>query len=121
MVGAVIDLGRCLDLQTREHLQLLRETYSAFAEERTKLGLKLPVNRKAKHDGREVKVLRFLDHAVIETLHVAAKNSGLPPFDTVRGAFSEGEGIFPGSGILELTHCQVAVRNIDCIKGVFAV
>lgn len=119
VVGAVIDLGRCLDFHTREHLQMLRETYDAFVQERTELGLALPKNKKAKHDQRDVKVLRYLDHAVIETLHRVTEKGGLPPFDTVRGTFSEGEGVFPGSGILELTHSQVAVRSLDCVKGVF--
>lgn len=120
VVGAVIELRRCLDLQTREHLQLLKDTFDAFHEEKTRLGLKVPENKPAKHDSRDVKVLRYLDHAVIETLHKIAEEAGLTPFDTVRSAFSEGESIFPGSGILELTHSQIAVRNIDCIKGVFA-
>jgi hypothetical protein len=120
VVGAVIDLGRCLDFHHRDHLQLLRDTYKAFVRERQELSLKLPTNRPAKNDQRDVKVLRYLDHAVIETLHRVYEKAGLPPFDTVRGTFSEGDGVFPGSGILELTHSQIAVRNVDCIKGVFA-
>jgi hypothetical protein len=115
VVGAVIELGRCLDLTLRENLQLVRDVYSAFAEERKRLGLKLPENKKAKHDPRDVKVLRYLDHAVIETVHKVSP----VPFDTVRGIFSEGDGVYPGSGILELTHSQIAVRNLACIKGVF--
>lgn len=120
VVGAVIDLGRCLDFHTREHHQMLKDTYSAFVQERNALGLKLPTNRPAKNDQRDVKVLRYLDHAVIETLHKAVAKSGVPAFDTVRGTFSEGDGVYPGSGILELTHSQIAVRNLACIKGVFA-
>lgn len=118
VVGAVIDLARCLDFHRREYLQLLADTYNAFKEERTRLGLKLPANQKAKNDQRDVKVLRFLDHAVIETLHRVTEKNGIP-FDTVRGTFSEGDGVYPGSGILELTHSQIAVRTLSCIKGVF--
>jgi len=115
VVGALIDPGRCLDLQQRENLLLLREVYDAFRQERLELGLELPKNRKARNDSREVKVLRFLDHAVIATLHKVSPVE----FDTVRCAFSEGEGIYPGSGILEFTHSQIAVRNLACIQGVF--
>jgi len=118
VVGAVIDLGNCLDLQVRENLALLKDAYDSFAEEREELGLKLPVNKKAKNDQSETKVLRFLDCAVIESLHAASEKKGIK-FDTVRGTFSEGEGVYPGSGILELTHSQIAVRNLACIKGVF--
>jgi len=113
VVGAVIDLKRCLDFQLRENLNLLKDAYAAFAEERKGLGLELPVNRKARNDQSESKVLRFLDHAVIETVHKVAE------FDSVRGVFSEGEGIYPGSGILELTHSQLAIRNPTCIRGYF--
>jgi hypothetical protein len=118
VVGAVIDLGNCLDLQVRENLALMQDAYEAFAAERAALSLALPVNKTAKNDQSETKVLRFLDCAVIESLHQASEKRGIK-FDSVRGAFSEGEGIYPGSGILQLTHSQIAVRNLACIKGVF--
>jgi hypothetical protein len=100
---------------------MLRDTYRAFVEERKALGLPIPKNKPARNDQRDVKVLRYLDHAVIETLHRVSKKAGVAPFDTVRGTFSEGEGVYPGSGILELTHSQIAVLKLDCIKGVFRV
>lgn len=117
VVGAVIDLGRCLDLQLRDNLRLIKDVYESFAKERDELGLPLPTNRPARNDRRDIKVLRYLDHAVIETVHKVVKE----PFDTVRGTFSEGEGVYPGSGILEMTHSQIAVRTLASIKGVFAV
>ena len=40
-------------------------------------------------------------------------------YDTVRAAFLEGGAIFPGSGLQRETHVEVAVRNGDCILGVF--
>lgn len=119
VVGAVIDLGNCLDFHTRENLTLLKSAYDNVVAEREALGLKLPTNKKARNDSSEVKVLRFLDHAVIETLHTAAAANGVK-FDTVRGTFVEGESVYPDGGILELTHAQIAVRNLSCIRGAFA-
>jgi hypothetical protein len=39
----------------------------------------------------------------------------------VRAAFPEGREIYPGAGFDEKTHIQIALRNLDCIKGVFRV
>ena len=66
-------------------------------------------------------LLRDLDCAVIESLHQLRKKSAEPALDTVRGVFVEGDPLFPGSGIYEKTHIQIAVRNPDCIKGTFRV
>jgi hypothetical protein len=119
VVGAEIDLGFCLDFHNRENLLLLRDAYPEFVKERTELGLPIPKNKKAKHDRSETKVLRYLDHAVIETLHKASAQKGIV-FDTIRGTFSEGDPIYPGSGILDLMHSQIAVRNLACIVNVFS-
>ena len=40
-------------------------------------------------------------------------------YDTVRCGFTEGERIYPDSGIFEQSHIQLAVRNPSCILGVF--
>jgi hypothetical protein len=40
-------------------------------------------------------------------------------FDTVRCGFIEGDRAFPGSGIFQQSHIQIAVRNPACILGVF--
>lgn len=37
----------------------------------------------------------------------------------IRGAFLEGAPVFPGTTISSETHIQIAVRNTDCILGVF--
>jgi len=43
------------------------------------------------------------------------------PFDTVRGLYLEGSGIFPGSMLRDKTHIQICVRNTRVIKGYFRV
>jgi hypothetical protein len=40
-------------------------------------------------------------------------------FDTVRGMFTEGDELYPGAAFYHQSHVQIAVRNPDCIKGVF--
>ena len=40
-------------------------------------------------------------------------------YDTVRGAFLEGDPVYPGAGFSRETHLQIAVRNPSCLLGVF--
>ena len=115
VIGAVIDLGRCLNLTDSEYTDILVEEFEIMQGEYEDLGIPMPTNA-----GRgEDKPLRRLDCAVIEHLH--SFYDGIPGagFDTVRGLFSEGDPIFPGSGIRGRTHVQICVRNPNCIKGFF--
>ncbi len=129
VVAAVIDLGHCLDLTTRDDLALLADAYTSLESGRLAAGLEMPSNRDlAKRPGD--KLLRYLDCAVIKHLHenieaeaaeaLSRGERGLVrPFDTVRGLFIEGAAIYPGGGFHSLTHTQIAVRNDAAIKGVF--
>jgi hypothetical protein len=130
VVGAVIDLGNCLDLTTRRHLDLIAHYYELFRAEQESVGAELPVNKDLAGDDAADKLLRYLDRAVISFLHEqigeeieGARSRGETPqfdrFDTVRGLFPEGEPAYPGAGFLRKTHTQIAVRNPACIKGVF--
>ncbi|HEX5446169.1 MAG TPA: hypothetical protein VFW87_20240, partial [Pirellulales bacterium] len=111
-VGAVIQLGACFDLLDEKITGLLADTYPEFAQSYSVAGKALPVNR-----GKDKK-LRELDCAVIND---CIRRMGLREFafDTVRGAFLEGPPAFPGTTISSETHIQIAVRNLDCILGVF--
>ena len=120
VIGAVIDLGNCLDLIARDSLDLLAQSFAIFKETSEKAGRALPINKPAsKNDGD--KLLRYLDCAVIQHLHAALAEAGATGFDTVRGLFTEGEALFEGSGFMKKTHAQIAVYNPDVIKGVFRV
>ncbi|GJE60900.1 hypothetical protein MPOCJGCO_3019 [Methylobacterium trifolii] len=112
VVGAVIDLGSCLDLMTAVGIDMVRIGYESLAETLRTAGAALPVN---KDDLR-----RQLDRAVIERVHAIVEANGAA-IDTVRGVFVEGKPIYPGSGFDAKTHIQIAVRNPRCIKGVFRV
>jgi hypothetical protein len=121
VIGAVIDLGVCLDLMSRESLETLVDAYASLKATHDKdpsLG-PLPVNKRA-HSGDEDHLLRYLDCAVIRRLH-AAMDAAKDPFETVRGLFTEGRELFPGSGFKEKTHIQIAVRSSENIKGYFRV
>ena len=54
-------------------------------------------------------------------VHTIRRDRNDQPIDTVKGVFLEGRPIYEGSGFYERTHIQIAVRNHECIKGVFRV
>jgi hypothetical protein len=112
VIGAVIQLGTCFDLLDEEITTLLARSYPKFAVSYQAAGKPLPANK-----GKDTK-LRELDCAVINecVYRVGLRQHS---FDTVRGAFLEGLPIFPGTTISAETHIQIAVRNVDCILGVF--
>jgi hypothetical protein len=119
VIGAVIELGRCLDLLDSKSIDLLRTCFDLFKTDSEKLDKPIPVNidhpKLAGHD----KVLRYLDCAVIEYAHVFLKSKGEPPYDSVRAAFTEGGPIYPGAGFNDKTHIQICIINPNCIKGFF--
>jgi hypothetical protein len=116
VVGAVIDLGFCLDLTSSMGIRALAASHRSFVKLCEAEGRGLPTNRV----GPDL-LMRNLDCAVINHLHEVRGASGLPPFDTVRGIFQEGAPIYQDAGFREKTHVQVCVRNLECIKGVFRV
>lgn len=118
VVGAVIDLGNCLDLLARENLDLVRQAHELFVEEQRDAGLPIPVNKGLEGRYSEM-ALRRLDCAVIRFLHKAIEEVDGVPFDSVRGAFPEGRPLYEGAGFLDRNHIQLAVCNTDLILGCF--
>lgn len=124
IVGAVIDLGNCLDLSNRTNLDLLRGAYDALKEYALTAGATMPENKGTKADPYGDRLLRYLDYAVLQRLHTMMERGfeagdGLPPFDTVRGMFTEGAPVYEGCAFLDKTHVQIAVRNPESIIGIF--
>jgi hypothetical protein len=118
VIGAVIDLGYCLDFTDYANLQLLKDGYDLLMTAISKSGIKLA--NKPIGENRDL-LLRDLDCAVIETLHsLRSPNSELRSFDSVRGVFWEGDDIYPNAGFKEKNHIQICIRNKNCIKGYFA-
>jgi hypothetical protein len=122
VIGAVIDLGNCLDLSARDNIELVRSAAASFEQVQTMANLPMPKNSKAPRDNSPDLVMRYLDCAVMNHLHsiIAARPvKGISPFDTVRALFGEGIPLYEGSGFRDKTHTQIAVRTTDCIKGLF--
>ncbi len=114
VIGAVISLGLCLDLTTAAGIEQVRAAHKSLVEFAAKAGREVPRNAP---DG----LLRRLDCAVIQMVHTIRSGRGDQPIDSVKGVFIEGEPIYEGSGFHENTPVQIAVRNPECIKGVFRV
>ena len=115
VIGAVIDLGYCLDLLDFDNLQLLKTGYEVL-----KLSsgfVHFPENKSI--GGIGDLLLRELDCAVIESVHTYREEIKMQPFDSIRGVFSEGKELYPNAGFREKDHIQVCVRNPNCIKGIF--
>ena len=114
VIGAVIELGLCLDLTTSSGVDWIRIAYESLVQVTQAADLDLPKNSKDA-------LRRNLDCAVVRRLHTILEAQDLPPVDTLKGVFTEGRPVYPGAGFDEKTHIQLAVRNPRCIKGVFRV
>lgn len=117
VLGAIIDLGYCLNLLDHRYLQMARESHRSLAEAAELAGIALPKNVTPK--GSKDLSLRNLDCAVINAIHEERREHNLRPFDSVRAAFMEGAPLYANSGFCERNHIQICVCNIDSIKGYF--
>ena len=108
MIGAIIDLGKCLDLFDDKYLQLTKIAFDSVKNIE-----ELPINEAA-HRNDIDRVKRFRDYFVIETVHEYDNT-----YDTVRSPFFEGKPLYDGAGFMDKNHIQICVRNTDCIKGYF--
>jgi hypothetical protein len=115
VIGAILDLGRCLDLLDYENLAYVKEAHAFLQTVTTAAEAPMPVNSGKTHD----LLFRELDCAVIETLHATFELDDKPAFDSVRGVFWEGNRIYDNAGFREKDHIQICVRNLECIKGYF--
>ncbi len=123
VVGAVIDLGHCLDLLNSNNLELVKQAHKGLEEACAKEGATLPKN---KGKASQRLPIRALDCAVINFLHaqrkelVKAKKASYE-FDAARAVFIEGKPLYTSSGFYDKSHIQICVRNPNCIKGYFRV
>lgn len=126
LVGAVVNLGHCLDLITQSGIQAVRIAYEQFVTVAREMGVPIPENIDPSQQPGGDKVLRRLDCAVMNYLFEIAdaslrSRSQLRPYDTVRGLFPEGSELYPGAGFRDKTHIQICVRSPRNILGVFRV
>lgn len=117
VLGAVIDLGNCLNLTDSASSNILRIGYKILQLRCIITSNELPKNRPSKKTSDVL--LRDLDCAVIQQIHDFNKQNGKEMYDSVRGIFTEGEPPYPGSAFKEKTHVQICICNPNCIKGYF--
>jgi hypothetical protein len=116
VLGGVIDLCHFLDLLDDENLAQLREAYD-FLCSNPAMADNFPTNRIVQNS--DDLLLRYLDCAVIETIHSIRHKLKKQPYDSVRGVFWEGKELYPNAGFREKDHIQICVRNPNCVKGIF--
>jgi len=106
VVGAIIDLGKWLDLLNAASIDLVEQAYEHMKRVRDKEGVPLPSNENLSGNGDYL--LRKLDCAVINFLHDTSAED--EPFDSVRAAFVEGGPIYKNAGFRRKNHIQICVQ-----------
>lgn len=117
VIGAIIDLGYCLNLLESDSLLILKNGYEILRLSHQNANSPLPQN---KNVGASTDLLlRELDCAVIQTIHAFNKVNDEKPYDSVRAVFVEGDELYPTSGFRQKNHIQICIINLNCIKGYF--
>jgi len=106
VIGAVIDLGYCLNLLDASHIALVKNAHKQFIKLFAGVEELVP-----KNTGGPDRVNRKLDCAVMRYLHNTREFQGQTGFDSVRAAFFEGKPIYDNAGFAANTHIQIAVRE----------
>lgn len=115
VVGAIIDLGLCLDLTTRIGLDEVAEAFATLRDSYATAGLELP-----KNTGGDDNVRRELDCQVIQAVHAYRQERKMPDYDSVRAPFLEDRRVYPGAEFRTGNHIQICVvKPENCIKGYF--
>jgi hypothetical protein len=90
VLGAIIDLGNCLDLLKAESIRTVEQGHRSYTENCHLSGIPAPQNRTVGKDLR----LGFLDCAVINYVHLGREAEHQPAFDALRAAFIEGSPLY---------------------------
>lgn len=110
VIGAIIELGNCLNLVESKSLQIVETAYLELSQLMQAAGKTMPRNKDSN---------KALDCAVFQYIHQSNRQQNNPPDDTIRCAFQEGGEIYPGATISKRLHIQVCVINPASIKGYF--
>lgn len=125
VIGAVIELGHCLNLMSRDSVEELKVAHRLMLQAMHTAQVDAPKNTGVGG------FRRSLDRAVIEFLHASRKNQNsqekpIQEYDTVRASFREGGPAYGAGGPEESkagfddrSHIQIAVRVKARIKGYF--
>lgn len=113
VVGALIRLGRCLDLLDPANGDLLRFAYSDLVEILESVGKQPP---KANANS-----YKYLDCSVFNYCFAKLEESGYA-VESTRAVFLPGRGrLWPRSGVFVSSHIQLAIREPNNILAVWAV
>ena len=115
VVGAIVDLRFCLDLLEAESIAVVARGHKRLRESCEAAGLTLPVNRRINGE----LILRRLDCAVINYVHLLREQEGESAFDSVRAPFIEGSPLYKEAGFHERTHVQICLRKAEQVIGYF--
>jgi len=113
VLGAVINLGNCLNLIDAEKLQSVKDAHKIYID-----NCKATKEQPARNKGKNFRA-RYLDCAVFNTLHKLREQDKLPSYDSVRAFFVEGEPLYENAGLRALDHIQICVREPRNILGYF--
>ena len=115
VVGAIIDLGLCLDLLEAESIGVVANGWNGLRESYEAAGVPMLENKRIRGE----LIIRRLDCAVINYVHLLREQEGEPAFDSVRAPFIEGSPLYQNAGFHERTHLQICVRRPGQIIGYF--
>lgn len=112
VLGAIINLGNCLNLINSAALQQVKSTHNL-------LQMGALINDKTLPTNSPDQLRRKLDCSVFEALHMYREIQGYEAYSSVRGVFWEGDPLYPGTAMQEKNHIQLCVRDTSCIMGYF--
>jgi len=110
VIGAIIELGNCLNLIEPNSINIVKETYTALEMRMKEFGKAMPSNNGPN---------RSRDCAVIKYLHELNKIDARPQYDTIRSPFQEGGAIYEQANFTDGLHMEISVINTNLIKGYF--
>ncbi|MEO6636793.1 MAG: hypothetical protein ABIN25_00865 [Ginsengibacter sp.] len=108
VIGAIIELGNCLNLVEPRSLQIVKEAFNGLEKTFKETGKKMP-----KNDGAN----RQLDCAEIRYLHETRRINKYLEYDTIRSPYQEGGKLYHGATFTSHLHIEISVLNPEAIKG----
>ena len=119
VLGAVIDLGYCLNLSDESALLEVKAAHDVLAAAMSMYSEQEKPKNIAVHKQDTDLLKRNLDCAVFKSLHALRLQSHQAPYETIRSPFLEGPPLYHQAGFRTQTHIQICVRERSCIKGFF--
>jgi hypothetical protein len=119
VIGAVLNLGNCLDLTTRKSLRILKASYDVLQSTADNANLSQIRNKVGKGAITGDIRVRNLDCYLIESIHKFNDENHIAPYDSVRAGFWEGDELYEDAGFREKNHIQICIRNPQCVLGYF--